>query len=506
MTAAAVEPSSLPTLRWDEANPADLEVDALVVGVLEGTRRARPLAHTDWADTVLGADFAAALTAMGSTGCLEEITRLPCLGTTGQARVLVAVGLGASDRLDPAALRRATGAALRSLRGTLRVGVVLPGDLHPDVLRAAVEGALLGAYSFDGYRAVSPTTAPVEEIVLTGNPNVQENILVRAVADAVSLVRDLVNTPAQDLGPEELAARAQRQAAAVGVDVEVLDEDDLARGGYGGILGVGRGSPHPPKLVRLDWRPADAAARVALVGKGITFDSGGLSLKPTVGMQNMKCDMAGAATVLGTVLTAATLRLPVAVTGWLCLAENMPSGTATRMGDILTMYGGQRVEVMNTDAEGRLVLADGLARAAEERPDFLIDAATLTGAQMQALGNRTAGVMGNDERLVAKVTTAASRADEPMWAMPMPKELRLNLRSNTADFTNVPPGQPRGGGMLTAAHFLAEFVPEGIPWAHIDLAGPAWNREDDHGYTPQGGTGFGVRTLVELLTGLGTCS
>lgn len=495
--------ASVPRLSRATGIPAAIDVDVLVVAVAVGQSGPEPTESGDWVDAALGRNLGDVLDAMGATGEVESVTRVPCAGPTSKARTLLAVGLGPSNRVEAASWRRAMGAALRTLRGTARVGVVIPGGLSDQDEGAAIEGALLGAYSFEGYRTVDPASAPVEEIVIiNGRLDDGDYEAITAIVNPVALVRDLVNTPAADLGPADLAAIAQREAGALGVDVEILEEGALLAQGYGGIVGVGRGSARGPRLVRLTWQPPRAQTRVALVGKGITFDSGGLSLKPTVGMQNMKCDMAGAGAVLGAVLAAAALKLPVAVTGWLCLAENMPSGTATRMGDVLTMYGGKRVEVMNTDAEGRLVLADGLARAAEDHPDMLIDVATLTGAQMQALGNRTAGIMGSHDKLVTEIAAAAQRAGEPMWAMPMPEELKANLKSEIADLANLAPGESRPGGMLFAAHFLAEFVPSDLPWAHIDLAGPSWNRDGDHGYTPRGGTGFGVRTFVELLIGI----
>jgi leucyl aminopeptidase len=259
---------------------------------------------------------------------------------------------------------------------------------------------------------------------------------------------------------------------------------------------VGKGSSHPPRLVRLEYAPEGAAMVLALAGKGITFDSGGLSLKPAKSMETMKCDMGGAAAVLAAMQAIAVLRLPVKVVGYLPLAENMPGGTAQRPSDVLTVYGGTTVEVANTDAEGRLVLADALARSAADRPDVLIDVATLTGAQVVALGPRLGAVMSNDDALREAVVKAAARAGEPMWPMPLPAELRKGLDSSVADLVNVAP--ERHGGMLVAGLFLREFVPEGVRWAHLDIAGPAFNSDDPHGYTPKGGTGAATRTLIQL--------
>jgi leucyl aminopeptidase len=309
-------------------------------------------------------------------------------------------------------------------------------------------------------------------------------------------VRDLVNTGPSDLVPAALAGRAQGVAAESGLAVTVLDERELAAEGYGGILGVGRGSAHPPRLVRLEYAPPQAAKVLVFAGKGITFDSGGLSLKSAKSMEHMKSDMGGAAAVLGALQAIAALRLPVKVIGYLPIAENMPGGGAQRPSDVLTIYGGKTVEVTNTDAEGRLVLADALARSADDKPDVLVDVATLTGAQLVALGPRVAGVMANDDALREAVVSAAARAGEDAWPMPLPADLRKGLDSDVADLVNLP--EERVGGMLVAGLFLREFVPDGVRWAHLDVAGPAYNTGEPHGYTPRGGTGAATRILVQL--------
>ena len=276
----------------------------------------------------------------------------------------------------------------------------------------------------------------------------------------------------------------------------MLDEKALKKGAFGGILGVGQGSAHPPRLVHISYR--GGGRKVALVGKGITFDSGGLSLKPAASMEEMKADMGGAAAVLASTLAAAELGLAVDVEAWIPMAENMPSGTAIRPSDVLTMRGGKRVEVNNTDAEGRLILGDAIARACEDGPELLLDVATLTGAQLVALGARTAGVMG-DDAVRGSVLDAAGRAGEAMWGMPLPPELRKGLDSEVADLVNT---GPREGGMLTAGLFLKEFVADGVAWAHLDIAGPAYNSAEAYGYTPHGGTGAAVRTFVQVLEDL----
>jgi leucyl aminopeptidase len=283
----------------------------------------------------------------------------------------------------------------------------------------------------------------------------------------------------------------------VGVSVEVLDEHQLAEGGYGGVLGVGGGSSRPPRLVRLTYSPASPSKKVALVGKGITFDTGGISIKPAANMDHMTSDMSGAAGVVAATCLAAELGLDVEVVATVPMAENMPSGTAYRPGDVLEMYGGTTVEVLNTDAEGRLVLGDAIARACEDSPDYLLETSTLTGAQLVALGARTPGIMGADE-FRDRVAAHAVAAGDGGWAMPLPEELRADLDSRVADLANVT--NHRFGGMLVGGIFLREFVADGVPWVHLDIAGPAFNTGGPHGYTPKGGTGVPVRTIAAVLS------
>lgn len=369
---------------------------------------------------------------------------------------------------------------------------------------AVAEGALLGAYSYTRYHQGSAADVPATELTVVTR-RARDKAATRAVARAEVLatavhgVRDLVNTAPNDLYPAAFADAAKaavKEVGAKGVKVTVLDEKALVAGGYGGLVGVGQGSVRPPRLVKVAYSPSRPKAKVALVGKGITFDSGGISIKPAAGMDAMKSDMAGAAAVLHTVLAAARLEVPVAVTGWLCLAENMPSGTAQRPSDVITIRGGKTVEVLNTDAEGRLVMADGLVAAVEEKPDVVLDIATLTGAQVVALGPRVSGVMGADD-VRGEVVDAAGAAGEQFWPMPLPADLKAGMKSRVADIANI---GDRFGGMLTAGLFLQEFVGS-TPWAHLDIAGPAFNEKSAFGYTPTGGTGVGVRTMLGLIEG-----
>jgi leucyl aminopeptidase len=494
------------TLHISEAAPHQVEADAVVIGVTKEPGGASPVPGTKDVDEALGGSLAQTLATLGATGEAGEVTKIPSAGRL-TAPLMAAVGMGApaggSDAsFDAEALRRAAGAAVRALLGArrpgntdMRIALALPARDNTEAGAVAL-GALLGGYSFRRYRS---EPAPGASLAVLANASDAPQVVQQAqvIADAVTLVRDLVNTPASDLVPAVFAARAEQIAADSGLAVTVLDEGALADGGYGGILGVGQGSVHPPRLVRLEYAPEGASRSLVLAGKGITFDSGGLSLKPAKSMEAMKSDMSGAAAVLGAIQAITALRLPVRVVAYLPLAENMPSGSAQRPSDVLTMFGGTTVEVTNTDAEGRLVLADALAASAADSPDILIDVATLTGAQIVALGPLIGGVMSNDDGLREAVVDAARRAGEAMWPMPLPAELGKGLESAVADLANLP-ADSRGGGMLMGGLFLQEFVPDGVRWAHLDIAGPAFNASAAHGYTPKGGTGAATRTLVQL--------
>ena len=451
------------------------------------------------------------LRALGVTGSADQLHRLPGLPELG-TDVIALAGVGRlDDGAAPSAeqLRRAAGSAVRQLAGSDTVVLALPAPGAVE-LGAVAAGAARGAYAYTEHKTVTPAgpTDTVRRAVVyspaAGTP-AADDALARAavVGAAVNATRTLVNMPPSQLYPETFAEAARELAKGLPVKVTVWDEKRLAKEGFGGILAVGQGSARPPRLVKLEYTPAKATRRVHLVGKGITFDTGGISIKPAAQMDQMKSDMAGAATVLTALLAAARLGLGVSVTAWLCIAENMPSGTAQRPADVITVRGGKTVEVLNTDAEGRLVMADGLSAASDEEPDALIDVATLTGAALIALGTRTAGVMGDDP-VTRPLLDAAAAAGEPAWPMPLPEELRAGLDSATADIANV--GE-RPGGMLTAAIFLREFVgtrADGspVPWAHVDIAGPAFNTGSPYGHTPKQGTGATVRTLVGYLEAL----
>ncbi|SDH41499.1 leucyl aminopeptidase [Leifsonia sp. 98AMF] len=438
---------------------------------------------------------------VGFSGGKDELVRLPGQGS-GPSLAVIGLPEGGED-----ALRYAAGSAVRQLAGTAAVALDLPAEGDAQ-LGAVLEGAALGAYAFTEYREKSraATKDPVGSVEVLGAASDSGALIARAtaVAEAAALVKDLVNTPPLDLYPETFAERAQAASSDLPVTVTVWDEEQLAVEGFGGILGVGQGSTRPPRLVKVAYSPDGAERHLALVGKGITFDSGGLSLKPATGMVGMKYDMTGAATVLGVVLAAARLALPVRVTAWLCLAENMPSGSAIRPNDVLRIRGGRTVEVLNTDAEGRLVLADGLVAASEEQPDAIVDVATLTGAAMVALGTRYAAVMGSDD-LVDQVLTAGKESGELLWPMPLPGELRATINSDVADIANANPGNTAGGALL-AGVFLQEFVGRTgdaddaprIPWAHLDIAGPAKSPAAPYGFTGKGPSAVSVRALIRL--------
>ncbi|MFF3312167.1 leucyl aminopeptidase [Streptomyces sp. NPDC002952] len=488
-----------------------LRADAIVVGVAKGAQGPVVAPGAEAVDKAYDGRLADVLQTLGASGAEGEVTKLPA-PSGFKAPVVVAVGLGALPEKDEAhtaeSLRRAAGAAARALAGSKKAAFALP-LADPADAGAVGEGALLGAYSFDAYKengtakggkAAGNGKAPLAEIVLLGakpRDKAYKAAVERAVAvtEELNRARDLINTPPNDLTPEAFAAVAQAAAKEHGIKVQVLDEKALAKGGYGGILGVGAGSAAAPRLVKLSYTSSKAKKHLALVGKGITYDSGGISLKPAGHNETMKCDMSGAAAVFAAVVAAARLGLEVNVTGWLALAENMPSGSATRPGDVLRMYSGKTVEVLNTDAEGRLVLADALWKASEEKPDAIVDVATLTGAMVLALGNRTFGVMANDDAFRTAIVEAAEEVGEDSWPMPLPAHLRKGMDSPTADIANM--GERMGGG-LVAGLFLQEFVGEGITWAHLDIAGPAFNEQGPFGYTPKGGTGSAVRTLVRL--------
>jgi leucyl aminopeptidase len=480
----------------------------LIIGVISGSddkseQNTVSVVPGPFLDAEAIGEIEVALTALGAKGGAEQLTRLvvPSLPVAS----VLAVGLGKPRDEYPAdVVRRAAGVAARSLSGAETIITTL-SELD---LAATIEGLILGSYRFSDFRSkkTAPTDKGLQKITVlsTAATKAAKNTAERAAATAtaVATARDFVNTPPSHLFPAEFAKRAMAFGEAAGLEVEVLDEKALEKGGYGGVVGVGKGSSRPPRLVRLIHRGSalaknpKKAKRVALVGKGITFDTGGISIKPAASMHHMTSDMGGAAAVIATVALASQLGLPIDVIATVPMAENMPSATAQRPGDVLTQYGGITVEVLNTDAEGRLILADAIVRACEDKPDYLMETSTLTGAQTVALGARIPGVMGSDE-FRDRVASISQEIGENAWPMPLPDDLKDDLKSNVADLANIS-GQ-RFAGMLVAGVYLREFVAEGVEWVHLDVAGPAYNTGGPWGYTGKGGTGVPARTMFAVL-------
>ncbi len=485
------------------ASPAKTRADAVVVGIVQHEKGARVAPGGEDVAKAYGRKFQPLLATLGVTGKAGEVHKVPTSGAISSP-LLILAGLG--PVADPAAVRRAAGVAARAATNATSLAVALPAD-SPELVRAVTEGLALGSYTFTTYKrdtagkddAAGTVTVLTAEAAKKAAKTAFEEAQI--VAAAVNTTRDWVNIPPGDLTPPAFADAVGDAVATLGkgrgapkVKIVVHDEKSLAELGCGGILGVGAGSSAPPRLVELTYSPKGATTHIALVGKGITFDSGGLSIKPAQGMHTMKCDMAGAAAVVQATLAIAALKLPVKVSTFVPMAENMVSGAATRPGDVLRMYGGTTVEVLNTDAEGRLVLADALVRATELKPDVILDVATLTGHMVLSLGERIGGVLGSPE-IVDAVIAAGTQAGESHWAMPIPESMDERIHSSKiADLAQH--DWVRWGGGLYAAAFLREFT-AGMPWAHLDIAGPAFNSGGPFGHVTSGGTGFAVSTLVD---------
>jgi leucyl aminopeptidase len=418
---------------------------------------------------------------------------------------VLCVGLGKVSKTQPLemeTLRRASAVAARALAGKSSALFALPTSTTV-ATHAVTVGVELGAYTFTQFKT---KTEKVSEGLKQANVLVKDVFVNKSVfqeaqiiAESVKNVRNLVNTPPSHMYPETFAEYVKKSFKRnAKLTVEILEEKALKKQGYGALIGVGQGSVNPPRFVRLAYKSRGADFHLALVGKGITFDTGGISLKPPSSMHTMKCDMAGAATVIEAFRAIMQLDLKINVTAYAALAENMPSATAQRPSDVVTTFGGKTVEVLNTDAEGRLVLADALGRAQKDKPDLIIDIATLTGAATVALGSRTAGIMANKDEARDQVFASAKETGEAMWPMQIPEETRAILDSKTADIANVGFTPNPAGGMMVGAAFLQEFVDENIAWVHIDIAPPAFNEGAAYGYNGFGGTGVGVRTLVHL--------
>jgi len=474
------------TLKVSDRPAAELRGDALVLVSIQ-TANGAVLAPGHGLGDVTVAHVESALLTLRAKGGRDEVAKLVAVpGVSAPLVVVTGVGKTLTQGAPPddEAVRRAVGSATRQLSGLSTVIVVAPGSGVAEAA-AAAEGAIFGAFTIIS-SAAGPVSAPVKAITLV-SPLARDRGMRAAVKRAVALgrattyTRDLVNQAPSDLYPASFAADIKDRTVGTAVKFSVLDERALARGGFGGHVTVGGGSAHGPRLVTLHYKPVKASRQpkhVAFVGKGITFDSGGLAIKPTKSMTTMKCDMAGAAAVAAAIFAIAEMALPVEVTAYLCLAENMPGTGACRPGDVVTIRGGKTVELNNTDAEGRMVLADGLALASEKKPDVIIDIATLTGAAVAALGDRTAAVLSNDDDLRDSVKRVADAVGEPFWPFPLLEDIRPTLDSPVADLLQSGPT-----GVIFAGWFLSEFIGnDKAPW----------------GYTPKQGTGFGVRTLVGI--------
>ncbi|MDR2620317.1 MAG: leucyl aminopeptidase [Propionibacteriaceae bacterium] len=416
-----------------------------------------------------------------------------------RGRRVVLVGLGETPTVK--SVTKAFGAGVRTVINTAGVKRIAlsTGIDDPMLLRAAVEGALMASIRPLSITVKTEQPPRLSIVVVCAEKLQSVAYTAGVIADAVGTARQLVNTPPNLLTPADMVLEVDKLIAPYDtVTMEIMKKDSLSKGGFGGILAVGSGSDNPPRLITMRYLPAEPIepkAHIALVGKGITFDSGGLDLKPVDGMVTMKGDMAGAACVAAAICAAAELKLPIQITGWLAMAENLPGGGAYRPSDVLTLRGGTTVENYNTDAEGRLVMADALARAAEDHPDLLVDIATLTGAKMIALGTEATGLFTSDDALAERIRTAAAAAGELAWPLPITDEAEESIKSDIAD---VRSGGLKFGGALVAAAFLKRFT-AGLPWVHLDIAHSEWNPDAAHDFVPKGATGFGVRTLISIL-------
>lgn len=478
-TLPSLAPVSTPDESWD-----------LVIGLIEGSQGTIVVGNVPGVDD-LSSDLAA-LGASAKAGCARVVL-------VGSRRV-VCVGLGTNLDLSAEELRIGAGVGVRTLidldgQDSIRVAIDFSTDAGEQIY-AIGEGALLACDTFAklGHDRIQP----VAEIQVVTGAKDADQICVQAAAcaQAICVARDWTNMPPNLLAPSDLTDQAKGFVADSSISVEVLNEKDLAKGGYGGILAVGGGSVRPPRLLRLDYNPKSAKRHLVLVGKGITYDSGGYNLKPGDSLITMKHDMAGAAAVIAAIKVIADRGLPIHVTCYAPIAEQMISGSAYRPSDVITMLDGTTVENMNSDCEGRMVLADALVRASREQPDLIVDIATLTGACVVALGETYGGLMTNNDATADRVLDAAVAAGESWWQLPITDEVRSQLSSPVADLQSKGPG--RFGGTLFAAAFLESFVADGIDWAHLDVAGPAWNRHSAHDYVPHHSTGFGIRTMIQI--------
>ncbi|MHC1578414.1 MAG: leucyl aminopeptidase [Dehalococcoidia bacterium] len=481
---------------------ARLDADGIVVNLFEGAEQ--PAGATADVDNALNGAISSVISRGEMKGKLGEVTVIRTFGKLPAAMVAI-VGLGKPQDITAERIRSIAGEFCRALRklnchsiATIAHGAGLGGIELEASAEAIAEGSVLGLYSFTKYK--KPEYEDIKEMLIVTRERHEAPVLQtaidkgRLIAEASNLARSMVNEPGNYMTPSQMAEIAKEIANKHDLELKVLERQDMEMMGMGALMGVAKGSNQPPKLITLSYKGNRGSEKVlGFVGKGITFDSGGVSIKPSEGMGEMKDDMAGAAAVMAAVSAIAQLKPKINVTGIVPAAENLPSGTALKPGDVLKAMNGKTIEVISTDAEGRLILADALSYAVEQGISSLIDLATLTGACRVALGTLYSGVFGNDKALIDKVLKAAERTGERMWQMPMPEEYKDQIRSEIADVKNT---GNRYGGAITAALFLAEFV-RNVSWVHIDIAGTASSAKES-GYIIKGATGVGVRTLVEL--------
>ncbi|MGH2776002.1 MAG: leucyl aminopeptidase [Actinomycetota bacterium] len=486
-----------PQVIASEEAVGSVSVDAVVVAAFKSSDGPTLSVDAQKLDDALDGQLSEHLNHTAFKAKVADVTLVPTLGRV-QARTIVVAGLGDKDQAGRNEVMRAAGSAARRLTDRSTIASALHSDLSDgSAVAGATEGFLLGSYKFTTYKS-DPHPSKIERIAMLGGPDTDLIERGVATADATILARDLTNEPADAIYPETLAERAREVADIGGLDFEVLDESQLAERGFGGLIGVGKGSVRPPRFIVMHYKPKGQASQtLAIVGKGITFDSGGLSIKPAGSMEAMKTDMGGAAAVIGAMSALGKLRPQIEVLGVVAAAENMVSGRSIKPGDVIKHYGGGTSEVLNTDAEGRLVLADALAYACEQKVDAVVNVATLTGAIMVALGPKATGLFSNDDALRDEVAAAAERAGERVWPMPLYDDYRSDIDSEVADIKNT---GSRWGGAIKAGLFLRDFVAKGVPWAHLDIAGPARN-ESAYDEVPKGGSGVATRTLIAWIEG-----
>ena len=482
-----------PTLSSE--TPDHVACDALLVAAYDGggtlTLQDEAASLDEHLDGAL-ADYLVERDFHGKPGSFEIV---PTLGRT-KPKAIAVVGVGRRDEVSPAQVRKAAGAAAKRLSDRGVVATTLP-SLCEGATTAAVEGFLLGPYSYTRFKSDPKQNKTEQLVLLSGTQEEVDRGVV--LANATTLARDLQNEPPNSLTPDALARKAQEVADVTGLACTVWDENEIEQHGFGGLSAVARGAINPPRFIQLHYAPEDAVGKVAIIGKGVTFDSGGLSLKPANSMETMKSDMTGAAAVIAAMGSLKRLGVKTEVLAFIPTTENLPSGDSMKPGDVITHYNGRTTEVNNTDAEGRLILADALSFACEQEPEAIIDVATLTGGIMVALGLRMSGLFATDDELSAEIHAASEAAGEPIWRLPLADEFKRDLDSDVADMKN---SGPRWGSAIIGAIFLKQHLRNGIPWAHLDIAGTDW-ADKPHELGPKGATGVMARTLIHWLEGRG---